>query len=58
MCARERVTAKRQVAEDLAVPIGQGIGGRVLALGRPVRVNDYVGSPSVTHQLGTDAIQR
>lgn len=37
--------------QDLAVPIGQGIGGRVLALGRPVRVNDYVSSPSITHQF-------
>ncbi len=37
--------------QDLAVPIGQGIGGRVLALGRPVRVTDYVSSPSITHQF-------
>ncbi|MGY6655199.1 GAF domain-containing protein [Amycolatopsis sp. TRM77291] len=37
--------------QDLAVPIGQGIGGRVLALGKPVRVNDYVNSPSITHQF-------
>ncbi|MFE6616994.1 GAF domain-containing protein [Amycolatopsis sp. NPDC057786] len=37
--------------QDLTVPIGQGIGGRVLALGRPVKVNDYVSSPSITHQF-------
>lgn len=37
--------------QDLAVPIGQGIGGRVLALGKPVRVTDYVSSPSITHQF-------
>ncbi len=36
---------------DLVVPVGQGIGGQVLALGRPVRVNDYVSSPAITHQF-------
>ncbi|GAA1189971.1 GAF domain-containing sensor histidine kinase [Prauserella alba] len=36
---------------NLSVPIGQGIGGRVLALGRPVRVTDYVQSPTITHQF-------
>jgi hypothetical protein len=34
---------------DLEVQIGQGIGGRVLALGKPVRVNDDVSSPAITH---------
>ena len=37
--------------QDLAVPIGQGIGGRVLASGRPVRVSDYVTARSITHQF-------
>jgi signal transduction histidine kinase len=37
--------------QDLAVPIGQGIGGRVLALGRPIRVSDYVTAPTITHQF-------
>jgi len=37
--------------QDLEVPVGQGIGGRVLALGRPVRVNDYVSSSSITHHF-------
>ncbi len=37
--------------QDLVVPTGQGIGGRVMALGRPVRVSDYVSSPSITHQF-------
>ncbi|WP_410614342.1 GAF domain-containing protein [Amycolatopsis sp. lyj-109] len=37
--------------QDLEVPAGQGIGGRVLALGRPVRVTDYVSSPAITHQF-------
>jgi signal transduction histidine kinase len=37
--------------QDLAVPSGQGVGGRVQALGRPVRVSDYVTSRSITHQF-------
>lgn len=37
--------------QDLVVGVGQGIGGRVMALGRPVRVADYVSSPSITHQF-------
>jgi signal transduction histidine kinase len=37
--------------QDLVVPVGQGIGGRVLALGSPVRVSDYVTAPSITHQF-------
>jgi signal transduction histidine kinase len=37
--------------QDLAVPIGQGIGGRVLAFGEPVRVSDYVTASSITHQF-------
>jgi signal transduction histidine kinase len=37
--------------QDLVVPVGQGIGGRVMALGRPVRVSDYVSAQSITHQF-------
>jgi LuxR family transcriptional regulator, regulator of acetate metabolism len=37
--------------QDLAVPIGQGVGGRVLASGAPVRVSDYVSSSAITHQF-------
>ncbi|MCO1655062.1 GAF domain-containing sensor histidine kinase [Pseudonocardia humida] len=37
--------------QDLIVPVGQGVGGRVMALGRPVRVSDYVTAPSITHQF-------
>ncbi|GAB3160354.1 GAF domain-containing protein [Amycolatopsis stemonae] len=37
--------------QDLEVPTGRGIGGRVLALGRPVRVTDYVSSPAITHHF-------
>jgi signal transduction histidine kinase len=37
--------------QDLVVPVGQGVGGRVMASGRPVRVSDYITSPSITHQF-------
>lgn len=37
--------------QDLAVPLGQGVGGRVLATGKPVRVSDYVTSSSITHHF-------
>jgi LuxR family transcriptional regulator, regulator of acetate metabolism len=35
----------------LEVPIRQGLGGRVLALGQPVQVADYVTAPSITHHF-------
>jgi signal transduction histidine kinase len=37
--------------QDLVVPTGQGVGGRVLASGRPVRVSDYVAAPTITHHF-------
>jgi LuxR family transcriptional regulator, regulator of acetate metabolism len=37
--------------QDLVVPVGQGVGGRVMALGAPVRVSDYVSAPTITHQF-------
>ncbi|MEJ3656880.1 histidine kinase [Actinomycetes bacterium KLBMP 9759] len=37
--------------QDLEVPRGQGVGGRVLALGTPVRVSDYITARSITHQF-------
>lgn len=36
---------------NLVVPAGQGIGGRALALGSAVRVNDYLTSSVITHQF-------
>lgn len=36
---------------NLIVPVGHGVGGRVIALGGPVRVTDYVSSPTITHQF-------
>lgn len=38
---------------NLVVPLGQGIGGKALALGSPVRVNDYIASSSITHHFDT-----
>jgi len=35
--------------QDLAVERGRGIGGRAIALGEPVRVNDYVSAETITH---------
>ncbi|WP_203589631.1 GAF domain-containing protein [Streptomyces sp. SID13031] len=37
--------------QNLVVPVGQGIGGRVLALGTAVRVDDYISSASITHHF-------
>nr|WP_245788050.1 GAF domain-containing protein [Amycolatopsis marina] len=37
--------------QNLRVPVGQGVGGRVLALGKPARVSDYISSPTITHQF-------
>lgn len=42
---------------DIVVPIGQGIGGRVLALGAPVRVSDYISSSTITHQFDSMVAQ-
>lgn len=36
---------------ELTVPVGQGVGGRVMQLGAPVRVRDYVSAPGITHQF-------
>jgi signal transduction histidine kinase len=36
---------------DLVVPSGLGLGGRVLASGRPSWVSDYVSSPTITHDF-------
>lgn len=36
---------------ELAVPVGQGLGGRVMQLARPVMVPDYVSARGITHQF-------
>lgn len=42
---------KTNSLQNLAVPRGQGVGGTVLALGRPMQVSDYVQSSAITHQF-------
>lgn len=37
--------------QNLVVPVGQGIGGRVLASGSAVRVGDYISSSAITHHF-------
>ena len=38
---------RTEAMQNLPVPAGQGIGGRALALRKPVRVQDYWGCPAV-----------
>ena len=45
--------ARTERIRDLVVPLGQGIGGKAMALGSAVRVNDYIGSSSITHHFDT-----
>lgn len=42
---------RTDVLRDLTVPVGQGLGGRALALRHPARVTDYVSAPTITHQF-------
>ncbi|MFI9757015.1 GAF domain-containing protein [Streptomyces sp. NPDC051963] len=42
---------RTDLLQGLTVPVGQGIGGRAMALGRAVRVSDYVTSPEITHHF-------
>jgi signal transduction histidine kinase len=41
---------------DLVVPSGLGLGGQVLATGRPAWVHDYVTSPTITHHFEVVAV--
>ncbi|MEV6644127.1 GAF domain-containing protein [Amycolatopsis sp. NPDC051371] len=43
--------ARTEQLRDLVVPLGQGIGGKAMALGTVVRVNDYLASSSITHHF-------
>lgn len=42
---------RTDLMQGLTVPVGQGIGGRAMALGRAVRVSDYVSSHEITHHF-------
>jgi signal transduction histidine kinase len=45
--------ARTERIRDLVVPPGHGIGGKAMALGAAVRVNDYIASASITHHFDT-----
>ncbi|MBC3194991.1 GAF domain-containing protein [Pseudonocardia sp. C8] len=42
---------RTDLLQDLVVPEGRGIGGRAIALGVPVRVDDYLTSSTITHHF-------
>ncbi|WP_210583323.1 GAF domain-containing protein [Streptomyces sp. GESEQ-35] len=42
---------RTDLLQNLTVPLGQGIGGRAMALGQAVRVSDYVSSHEITHHF-------
>jgi signal transduction histidine kinase len=48
---RSMAGARTDEMRNLVVPVGHGVGGRALALGRAVRVNDYLTSAVITHQF-------
>ncbi|HVW44036.1 MAG TPA: GAF domain-containing protein [Amycolatopsis sp.] len=48
---------RTEAMQNLPVPTGQGIGGRALALRKPVRVPDYLSSPTITHQFDAQVRQ-
>jgi DNA-binding CsgD family transcriptional regulator len=43
--------ARTRVLAGQKVPVGQGLGGEAMAQDRPLTVEDYVTSPSITHQF-------
>jgi len=42
---------RTEALAGLVVPIGQGLGGQVLALNRPAQVADYLTASSITHHF-------
>ncbi|WP_326834072.1 LuxR C-terminal-related transcriptional regulator [Amycolatopsis rhabdoformis] len=43
--------ARTDLLRDLAIPKGEGVGGRCIALERPVFVRDYVAAKGITHRF-------
>ncbi|HWD03654.1 MAG TPA: LuxR C-terminal-related transcriptional regulator [Amycolatopsis sp.] len=43
--------ARTDLLRNLVIPIGEGVGGRCIALGRPVFVKDYVAARGITHRF-------
>ncbi len=49
------VNAYTDIVDGLVVPVGTGLGGRVLAHRRPLWVSDYASSPAITHHFRAQA---
>ncbi|MEV0074157.1 MULTISPECIES: LuxR C-terminal-related transcriptional regulator [unclassified Amycolatopsis] len=43
--------ARTDLLRDLVIPMGEGVGGRCIALERPVFVRDYVAAKGITHRF-------
>jgi signal transduction histidine kinase len=49
------VNTATNVVEGLIVPVGAGLGGRVMAARRPLWVSDYYTSSDITHEYSSQA---
>jgi signal transduction histidine kinase len=47
------VNSTSGLIEGLVVPVGTGLGGKVLAAGRPLWVSDYCAAPDISHHFKT-----
>jgi signal transduction histidine kinase len=52
---RHPVNTETDVVDGLVVPIGVGLGGKVLAARQPLWVNDYCTDPDITHHFADQA---
>ncbi|MGW4489387.1 LuxR C-terminal-related transcriptional regulator [Amycolatopsis sp. NPDC004368] len=43
--------ARTDLLRDLVIPMGEGVGGRCIALERPVFVRDYMAAKGITHRF-------
>lgn len=50
--------ASVEVFSRVALKVGQGFAGKVVELGQPVLVSDYVDDPTISHDQATDALVR
>jgi signal transduction histidine kinase len=50
---RHAVNSTSGLIEGLVVPVGTGLGGKVLAAGRPLWVSDYCAAPDISHHFKT-----
>jgi signal transduction histidine kinase len=49
------VNTATDVVDGLVVPVGAGLGGKVVAARRPLWVSDYLSAPDITHHFDTQA---